>query len=231
MVGMVGQGLLGAGPRVAAVAAGGAGDAAATLTWLSRAAENPIARHPAHLPPRLDFRAHADLFEHMLHAAPPGTELGFPVVLTAGGLDFPPELATHARYDAYLGGGRLIGTFHVHPADRPPFFDPADLASALRSDNAGFVELLLARGRLFVLVRANPYLYISAHHVNRNPLLLAEQHERLLHRGGTSDPSDPDYAERYRRASTYFLRRYQAALYEGSPEEVLRLTLKPEKSW
>jgi hypothetical protein len=175
------------------------------------------------------------VFLHTYHAARGGAELGFPVVLERGRLEFPRELAAQARYEAYHGGGRYVGTFHVHPPGREstsaPFFDPQDLASALRSDNAGFIELLLARDRLFALVRANPYLYISAHHVTRNPLLLAEEHRRRLRRNGGAALDDPCYPEQYRAASLYWFRRYGLALYEGRPDEALRRVFTPSESW
>jgi hypothetical protein len=206
-----------------------------TLDWLARAAEDPIARHPKHLPETLDFSAHAALFLNTYHAAPPGTELGFPVVLKGPHLEFPSEITAQARYAPFLAEGRFLGTFHVHPPDASgagvPFFDPQDLANALRSDNAGFLELLLARDRLYALVRSNPYLYISAHHVNRNPLLLQEQHGEMVRRRGSREPGDPDYAEHYRKASLYWFQRYQLALYEGDPQQPLRRTITPEGRW
>jgi hypothetical protein len=205
-----------------------------TLAWLARAADDPVARHPSHLPEFLDFREHSPLFRRVYQSAPAGTELGFPIVLQGGELEFPAELTASARYQPFVQGGRFVGTFHVHPlatAVAAPFFDPGDLAGALRSDNAGFVELLLAGERLYALVRANPYLYISAHHVNRNPLLLQESHAAMLRRAGARQPTDPGYAERYRRASLYYFHRYQLALYEGDPSEPLKRTVTPEARW
>ena len=201
-----------------------------TLDWLRRAADDPTLRHPKRLPETLDFREHAELFLRVFHAAPHGTEVGFPVVLRDGFFHFPQELASQNRYGAYLEGGRFVGTFHVHPPDRAPFFDPGDLAQTLRSDNAGFLELLLARDRLYALVRANPYLYISAHHVTRNPLLLAEEHAARLRRLGARD-DDPAYAEQYRRASLYYFHRYGLALYEGDPQGELKRTVTPAENW
>lgn len=203
-----------------------------TRAWLERAAADPLDRHPSRLPETLDFTAHAQTFLHTFHAAPPGTELGFPIVLERGRLEFPQELASQSRYSAFHGGGRFVGTFHVHPADRPPFFDPQDLSSALRSDNAGFLELLLARDRLYALVRANPYLYISGHHVNRNPLLLSEPHAEAVRRlGPARGPAEPEWAEQYRRASLYYFTRYHLALYEGDPQSPLRRTITPTDRW
>ena len=203
-----------------------------TLDWLARAAEDPVARHPKHLPESLDLREHATLFLNTYHSAPPGTENGFPLVLEAGRLEFPLELTSRSHYQAYNPeGGRFVGTFHVHPPDRAPFFDPQDLANVLRSDNAGFIDVLLARDRVYVLVRANPYLYVSAHHVNRNPLLLQEEHARLLRRAGNREPGDPGYDEQYRKASLYWFQQYQLALYEGDPQEVLKRTVTPEGRW
>jgi hypothetical protein len=207
----------------------------ATLAWLTRAADDPVARHPRHLPETLDFSPHAPLFRRQLQHALLGTEGGFPLVLQEGRLHFPEELAFRARYQPFLAGGRFVGTFHVHPAGPgtppAPFFDPQDLAGALRSDNAGFVELLLTGDHLFALVRANPYLYISAHHVTRNPLLLQEPHTTMLRRRGARTPADPTYADAYRRAGLYYFHRYQLALYEGLPEEPLRRTVTPEGQW
>jgi hypothetical protein len=202
-----------------------------TLDWLRQAAADPIARHPKHLPETLDFREHVQVFLHTFHAAPPGAELGFPIVLEAGRLHFPTELASQSRYQPFINGAPFLGTFHVHPTDRAPFFDAQDLANTLRSDNAGFLDLLLARDRLFLLVRANPYLYISAHHVNRNPLLLQEEHAERVRRRGSRGPEDPDYAEDYRKASLYYFHRYSLALYEGDPQEPLKRTVTPEGTW
>jgi len=202
-----------------------------TLAWLARAAEDPIARHRKNLPETLDFRRHAEVFLHTFHAAPPGTELGFPLVLRAGRLHFPEALASQSRYQPYIEGGRFVGTFHVHPPDRAPFFDPQDLSGTLRSDNAGFLDLLLARDRLYALVRSNPYLYVSAHHVARNPLLLQETHAQQLRRTGSRDPEGPEYPEQYRKAGLYFFHRYQLALYEGDPQEALKRTVTPTGSW
>lgn len=202
-----------------------------SLNWLARAAEDPIARHPSKLPETLDFREHVEMFLNTYHRAPAGTELGFPLALREGRLHFPMEIASQARYQPFLEGGQFVGTFHVHPADRPAFFDPSDLANTLRSDNPGFLDLLLARDRLYALVRANPYLYISAHHVNRNPLLLQEQHAQLLRRPVPEGADPDDIDARYRRASLYWFHRYQLALYEGDPQEPLKRTLTPEGRW
>lgn len=205
-----------------------------TAEWLQRAADDPIARHPKHLPEELDFRPHAALFLNTYHAAPAGTEMGFPLVLEEGRLTFPLELTAQARYAPFIGAGRFIGTFHVHPpapeGHPAPFFDPQDLANVLRSDNAGFLDLLLTRDRLYALVRSNPYVYISAHHVNRNPLLLQEPHAEWLKRR-TKGETDPEYSEQYRKASLYWFQRYHLALYEGDPQEPLKRTFTPEGRW
>lgn len=202
-----------------------------TLAWLERAAQDPVQRHPRRLPEALDFSGHAELFLSTFHSTPAGVETGFPLVLRQGALHFPLELTSQARYQPLVDSGRFLGTFHVHPPDRPPFYDPGDLATMLRSDSAGFIELLLARDRLYAAVRANPYLYISAHHVNRNPLLLAEEHAARVRRLGSRAPEDPDYAEHYRRAGLYYFQRYQVALYEGDPRAPLPRTFTPEGTW
>jgi hypothetical protein len=206
-----------------------------TLQWIARAAKDPVARHPNHLPETLDFREYAPLFVQNLRVAPAGAEVGFPIVLRGAELHFPTELTSQARYQPVLDGGRFIGTFHVHSAvpgsSAAPFFDPQDLASALRSDNPGFLDLLLVEERLYALVRANPYLYISAHHVTRNPMLLLEPHTAKIRRRGSREPGDAHYAEHYRRASLYYFERYHLALYEGSPREALRRTFTPEAQW
>lgn len=205
-----------------------------TSDWLQRAAADPIARHPKHLPETLDFRQHATVFLSTYHAAPAGTEMGFPLVLEGDHLTFPLELAAQARYAPFIGKGRFVGTFHVHPpapdGSPAPFFDPQDLANTLRSDNAGFLDLLLAGDRLYALVRSNPYVYISAHHVNRNPLLLQEQHSEMLRRR-SKDAADPERPDHYRKASLYWFQRYQLALYEGDPQEPLKRTFTPEGRW
>jgi hypothetical protein len=205
-----------------------------TLEWLQRAAADPIARHPKHLPETLDFRQHAEIFLSTYHAAPPGTEMGFPLVLEDGRLTFPLELTAQARYAPFIGAGRFVGTFHVHPlaleGSPVPFFDPQDLANTLRSDNAGFLDLLLAGDRLYALVRSNPYVYVSAHHVNRNPLLLQEQHAEMLRRR-SKHPDAPEHADHYRKVSLYWFQRYHLALYEGDPQEPLKRTFTPEGRW
>jgi len=205
-----------------------------TAEWLQRAAADPIARHPKHLPETLDFRQHAAVFLNTYHAAPAGTEMGFPLVLEEGHLTFPLELTAQARYAPFIGNGRFIGTFHVHPpapeSSPAPFFDPQDLANTLRSDNAGFLDLLLAGDRLYALVRSNPYVYISAHHVNRNPLLLQEQHAEMLRRR-SKDTADPERPEQYRKVSLYWFQRYHLALYEGDPQEPLKRSFTPEGRW
>jgi|GEM_PF-2944105 hypothetical protein len=208
---------------------------ATTLAWLQAAADDHLMRHQDHLPEALDLREHAPLFARVYQSAPPNTQIGFPIVLRDGRLTFIEELAAHVRYGPFINGGRFIGTFHVHPpapdGSSPPFFDPRDLAAALRSDNPGFIELLMAADRLYALVRANPFLYIGANHVDRNPLLLQEQHAEMVHRRGSHSPSDPNYAEHYREASLYFFRRYGLALYEGGPAELLKRTVTPERPW
>ncbi|MGQ9524707.1 MAG: hypothetical protein ACUVTZ_07680 [Armatimonadota bacterium] len=192
-------------------------------------------RHRDHLPAELDFRSHADLFAYTHDRSLGGTELGFPIAMREGKLWFPRELAVQPRYPAFMDGGRFLGRFHVHPpgADgfAAPFFDPQDLACALRSDNPGFIELLLTRGRLYAMVRANPFLYIAGHHVDRNPMLLAEQHAEILARLGSRGPSDPGYDEHFRQAGMYYFRRYGLALYEGDPHGVLKRTFTPEEGW
>jgi hypothetical protein len=205
-----------------------------TLAWLRRAAEDPQHRHPARLPEQLDFSGWATTFLHTLHAAPAGTELGFTLLLGPTGLEAPTELAARARrtvQDTAYRGLPVLGGFHAHPDDRPPFFDPVDLATAVRSDNPGFLELLLARGRLYALVRANPFLYVSAHHVNRNPMLLAEPHAALVARHGARSPEDARWESAYRQAGLYYFARYQLALYEGDPARPLRRTVTPKDTW
>jgi hypothetical protein len=201
----------------------------ATMAWLRRAADDPLARRADRLPETLDFREYGHLFMATFHGALPGVEAGFPITLGAVGLRFPKELTVQARYLPFIDGERFIGTFHVHPEDRPPFFDPQDLGSFLRSDDPGFVSLLLARDRLHVLIRSNPFLYISAHHVDRNPALLLEQHTGMLHRPPDAAGLDSELA--YRRASLYFLERYDLALYEGDPASLIARTITPARRW
>jgi len=213
----------------------GTADRLSTLEWIARASDDTIARRIDQLPWTLDFREHAALFLNVYQNALPGVESGFPMVLKNGRLEYPGMLTSHSRYMPFIDGGRFVGTFHVHPSvtgsASAPFFDPQDLGSALRSDNAGFIYLLLARDRLFALVRTNPFLYISAHHVNRNPLLLLEQHSELIRASGSREPGDPDYDEHFRRAGLYFFARYDLALYEGVPRAPLSRTVSPRRNW
>lgn len=210
-------------------------DSELTLLWLSLAADNHLMRHRDRLPARLDFSEHADLFLHTHDRSLDGAELGFPILLRGGRLWFPEELTVQSRYPAFLEGGRFVGRFHVHPPNpngfSAPFFDPQDLACALRSDNPGFIELLLTQGRLLAMVRSNPFLYIGAHHVDRNPLLLAEQHGEIIKRLGSREPSDPKYEEHFRQAGMYYFRRYGLALYEGDPRGCLDRVFTPEEGW
>jgi hypothetical protein len=202
-----------------------------TLSWLARAADDPRLRHPDHLPETLDFREWAGPFESVYRSAAPGADLGMPIYLRAGSLIFPEELTMRTNYAPFHDGGRYVGSFHVHPSSQDgysaPFFDPGDLGGALRSDNPGFMELLMARDRLLALVRCNLFLYISAHHLNRNPMFLEEPHTELIRRGGGREPGDPDYDETYRKAGLYYFYRYDLALYEGEPREALKRTVTP----
>lgn len=166
----------------------------------------------------------------MLEALP-GTEIGCPIVARPEGLSFPTELAWQASYPARLNGATFVGTFHVHPEDKAPTFDAQDLANVLRSDNSGFVDLLMANGKLQVLVRTNPFTYVSAHHVNRNPLLLQETHTEQIRRHGPDERTDADYTRNFRRATRYFCHRYQLAFYEGGLHEELKRVYTPEAVW
>jgi len=205
-----------------------------TLAWLQQAVESPARRHPDYLPKALDFRPWAELFAHVAETTVLGAEVGFPVVLREGRLHFPREMTWKSGYPARLEGGWFLGCFHAHlPLQQggAPTFDPQDVAAALRSDNPGFLELLMVEGELQALVRSNPFLYISAHHVTRNPLLLAEAHADLQHRhAGDSAPPEEKRAA-FRRATRYYLRRYQLALYRGKPSEPLPVRFMPKGRW
>jgi len=201
------------------------------LPWLAMATERPERRHPDFLPEALDLRPWAGVLSEVAAAALLGSDLGFPIVYRGAALHFPRELTWKASYPARLEGGWFIGTFHAHGKGGAPSFDPQDLAATLRSDNPGFLDLLAVGGEVLALVRSNPFLYISAHHVTRNPMLLAEPHAELVARHApTSAPAAVRRAA-FERATQYFLERYQLALYRGDPGEPLPRVHTPPGRW
>lgn len=199
-----------------------------TTVWLDRAARDPTERQPHRLPETLDFRPWAPLLRAYARGALPDTEIGCPIVAGELEIRFSTDLAWQARYPAQLAGGWFIGTFHVHPPGREPTFDPHDLAGLLRSDNAGFLDLLAAGSRLLALVRTNPFLYVAADRVNRDPWLFRETFEReIRRRSPPPTPDRPEYELACSRALRYYCERYQLALYQGSFDEPLRRTFTP----
>ena len=202
-----------------------------TLTWLQVATEDPSRRHPDHLPKTLDLRPWAELFTHVSAATALGSEVGFPIVLREGRLHFPQDLTWQTSFPARLEGGWFVGTFHAHMKGGEPSFDPHDLGATLRSDNPGFLELLMTGGELLALVRSNPFLYISAHHVTRNPMLLAEPHAELVRSHAGGSPTREEYRAAFERATRYYLERYQLALYRGQPDQPLEPVFMPKGRW
>jgi hypothetical protein len=127
-----------------------------------------------------------------------------------------------------VDGKRLIGTVHVHPKGSGDTFDTADLASFLRSDYPGFLDLLVAEGGATAIVRTRRFLYISADRVDRDPLLLEAHHPGFR----TSAATDPVAAERAAAAARAAFHTvcslYEIARYRGPLDAPLRLEFRPQ---
>jgi hypothetical protein len=147
-----------------------------TVRWIAAAADDPGRRLPHALPPELDFGPWADLLRSLQAAALPDSQLGASLLMGPDGLEIASEMAWRSRYPAIVDGKRFIGTVHVHPRGGRETFDAADLASFLRSDYPGFLDLLVTAESASAVIRTRRFLYISAERVDRDPLLLEQAH-------------------------------------------------------
>jgi hypothetical protein len=196
--------------------------------WIARAADDPARRLPRELPRELDFRPWASLLQSLQSSALPESQFGAPLLLGADGLEIAAEMTWRSRYPAIVDGKRLIGTVHVHPKGSGDTFDAADLASFLRSDYPGFLDLLVAEGGATAIVRTRRFLYISADRVDRDPLLLEAHHPGFR----TSAATDPVAAERAAAAARAAFHTvcslYEIARYRGPLDAPLRLEFRPQ---
>jgi hypothetical protein len=200
---------------------------APTVRWIATAADDPQYRLAKALPQELDFRPWADLLHSLQSSALPDSQLGASLLLSPDGVEIASEMAWRSRYPVYVDGKRFIGTVHVHPKGSAETFDAADLATFLRSDYPGFLDLLVTADGARALVRTRRFLYISGERIDRDPLLL----ERL-HPGFRAPASaTPGSADKIRADAHAAVRSvchlYELALYRGSIDAPLRLEDRP----
>lgn len=198
-----------------------------TGRWIALAADDPARRLPRELPRELDFRPWAGLLQSLQSAALPESQLGAALLLGPDGLEIAAEMTWRSRYPAIMDGKRLIGTVHVHPKGSGDTFDAPDLASFLRSDYPGFLDLLVAEGSATAIVRTRRFLYISADRVDRDPLLL-EAHHPGFRAPATTDPAGAERAGTAARAAFHTVcTLYELARYRGPFDAPLRLEFLP----
>ena len=194
--------------------------------WIATAADDPARRLSPALPRELDLRPWAGMLGALQAGALPETQLGGALLLGPAGLEIASEMAWRSRYPALVDGKRFVGTVHVHPKGSPETFDAADLATFLRSDYPGFLDLLVAPESASALVRTRRFLYISGDRVDRDPLLLESAHPAL--RPPTADhPNAREQATAARAAVRTVCTVYEIALYHGTVEAPLRLEYRP----
>ncbi len=198
-----------------------------TLSWLRAAVQDPSRRLPEFLPRRLDLGPAEREIRTVAANALPDTEIGGVLLLEPAGIALRLDLTWLAHYPPIVDGLPFFGTFHVHPAGMAPHFAPEDLSHLLRSDNPGFLDVLLAEGKLKTLVRTNPFLYVAAYRVDRDPLLFAGRHEESRRRLGPLERDDPDWARHYRSATFSLCHSFRLACYEESASGVLERVLSP----
>jgi hypothetical protein len=161
------------------------------------------------------------LLHSLQSSALPGSQLGGAVLLGAEGLEIASEMTWRSRYPALVDGKRFIGAVHVYPKGGGEAFNAADLASFLRSDYPGFLDLLVTAASASAIVRTRRFLYISAERVDRDPLLLRDVHPGFI------APTGADAGETEKAAARAALRavchRYEVALYHGAVDTPLRL--------
>jgi hypothetical protein len=198
-----------------------------TVHWIAVAADDPQRRLSTAVPQELDFRPWAGLLHSLQSSALPESQLGASLLLGPEGLEIASEMAWRSRYPAFVDGKRFIGTVHVHPKGSAEAFDAADLASFLRSDYPGFLDLLVTAQSASVVARTRRFLYISAARVDRDPLLL----ERLYPGFRAPAASGAAAAERTAADAQAAVRavcyRYELALYRGRIDAPLRLEYRP----
>jgi hypothetical protein len=199
----------------------------ATGRWITAAAEDPANRLARVLPKELDFRAWAVLLRSLQTAALPDTQLGAALLLGPAGLEIASEMAWRARYPAVIDGKRFIGTLHVHPKESMEAFDAADLATFLRSDYPGFLDLLVTAATASAVVRTRRFLYISAERVDRDPLLLEKVHPGFRTRRAPGQPQSEETTASAHAAVQTVCGLYELALYRGAINAPLRLEIRP----
>jgi hypothetical protein len=126
-----------------------------------------------------------------------------------------------------VDGKRFVGTVHVHPKGSADTFDAADLASFLRSDYPGFLDLLVTFQSANAVVRTRRFLYISAARVDRDPLLLESLHPGLRAPSPAAPGAKDKAAADSRQAVNTVAHLYELALYRGTIDAGLRLEYRP----
>jgi hypothetical protein len=199
-----------------------------TVHWIVTAAADPARRLARVLPQELDFQPWAHLLHSLQSSALPEAQLGASLLLGPEGLEIASEMAWRSRYPAFVDGKQFIGTVHVHPKGSGDAFDAADLASFLRSDYPGFLDLLITAESASAIVRTRRFLYISGERVDRDPLLLEKAHPGFR----APSPSDRGAPEKSaadaRAAARSVCHMYEIAFYRGTLNASLRLEYRPQ---
>jgi hypothetical protein len=199
------------------------------VRWIAAAADDPAQRLARALPQELDFRPWAHLLHSLQSAALPESQLGASLLLGAEGLEIATEMTWRSRYTAYVDGKRFIGTVHVHPKGGAETFDAVDLASFLRSDYPGFLDLLVTAGGATAVVRTRRFLYISAERVDRDPLVLEATHPGFRAPASTHTALAGKAVEDARAAVRAVCHMYELTLYSGTIDVPLRPESRPRQ--
>lgn len=194
-----------------------------TGRWIAAAAEDPGRRLAGALPRELDFRPWAALLQSLQSAALPDAQLGAALLLGPEGLEIAAEMTWRSRYPALVDGKRFAGTVHVHPRGGRATFDAADLATFLRSDYPGFLDLLVTAEHASALIRTRRFLYISADRVDMDPLLLERDHPGFRASAGSPGAAEKAAAQAQSAAVRAVCHLYELALYRGPLDAPLRL--------
>jgi hypothetical protein len=198
-----------------------------TVRWIAAAADDPAQRLARVLPEDLDFRPWAPLLHSLQSSALPESQLGASLLLGAEGLEIAAEMTWRSRYTPFVEGKRFIGTVHVHPKGGTETFDAVDLASFLRSDYPGFLELLVTAQGATAVVRTRRFLYISAERVDRDPLVLEAAHPGFRVPASTHPAPAGKAPEDARAAVRAVCHMYELARYGGAIDSPLRLESRP----